>query len=91
MSSNKLILGLLAGLAIGATAGILLAPDKGSKTRRKISKKGNAYVDKLSSEFNVLLEKITAQVENLKAEAAHMMENEKTDPESEKIPSHKKG
>jgi gas vesicle protein len=36
MNSGKMILGLIAGVSIGAIAGILMAPDKGSATRRKI-------------------------------------------------------
>lgn len=38
MSNNtgNTVIALLAGAAIGAVAGILLAPDKGSKTREKI-------------------------------------------------------
>ena len=38
MSNNtgNTLLALLAGAAIGAVAGILMAPDKGSKTREKI-------------------------------------------------------
>ncbi len=40
MSSGKVFLGILAGAAAGALAGILFAPEKGSKTRKKIVKKG---------------------------------------------------
>jgi gas vesicle protein len=36
MSSGKVILGIIAGVSIGAMAGILLAPDKGVATRKKI-------------------------------------------------------
>ena len=36
MKSGKVFLGVLAGLAAGAVLGILFAPEKGSKTRRKI-------------------------------------------------------
>jgi gas vesicle protein len=36
MSSGKVILGIIAGASIGAIAGILLAPDKGTATRKKI-------------------------------------------------------
>ncbi len=75
MSTNKLLLGILAGLAIGATAGILMAPDKGSNTRKKISKKGNDYVDRVGSEFNSIIENITTKADHLKAEVAHLMEN----------------
>lgn len=36
MSSTKVVLGIIAGASIGAIAGILFAPDKGSATRKKI-------------------------------------------------------
>jgi gas vesicle protein len=52
MSTGKVILGTLAGLAIGATAGILFAPEKGSITRRQIRDKSDGYVDKLKSKFD---------------------------------------
>ena len=35
MSKGKLLLGVLAGVAAGALLGILMAPDKGSETRKK--------------------------------------------------------
>lgn len=49
MSKGKIILGTMAGLAIGAAAGILFAPGKGSKTRRKIIKKGKDYIHGLKT------------------------------------------
>lgn len=36
--TTKMLLGFLAGAATGTLAGILIAPDKGSKTRKKIKK-----------------------------------------------------
>lgn len=36
MANTKLVLGFIAGAAIGAIAGILMAPDKGDATRKKI-------------------------------------------------------
>ena len=36
MTGTKTILGIIAGLSIGAIAGILLSPAKGSDTRQKI-------------------------------------------------------
>lgn len=37
--SSKLGLALLAGIAAGAVAGLLLAPEEGTETRKKIGKK----------------------------------------------------
>lgn len=39
MKTNKTVIGILGGVAVGATLGILFAPDKGSNTRKKPSKK----------------------------------------------------
>jgi len=50
---------LLTGFALGVLAGILLAPDKGSETRKKITKQGkdlknkfNEFVDSIHEKFN---------------------------------------
>ena len=53
MKTEKILLGLIAGVAAGALLGILLAPDKGSETRKKILKKcedmADLYIDKCSN------------------------------------------
>ena len=36
---SNFLVGFLAGAAVGAVAGILFAPDKGSKTRQNLGKK----------------------------------------------------
>ena len=46
---SNFLLGLLAGAAAGAIAGILFAPEKGSKTRQNIGKK----VRDLSDEYGL--------------------------------------
>ena len=43
MENGKVLLGVLAGVAVGATLGILFAPDSGTNTRKKIMKKGEDY------------------------------------------------
>jgi gas vesicle protein len=54
MSTNKIALGLLGGIAAGAVVGILFAPEKGADTRKKIQQKGNDYADDLKSKFENL-------------------------------------
>jgi len=48
----KTILGLLTGLAVGIGIGILLAPDKGSETRKKLADTAGDLFDKLKSFAN---------------------------------------
>jgi len=78
MNSGKVLLGLLAGVAVGATLGILFAPDKGSSTRKKISKKGDDYADELGEKFNDFINGITGQFEKMKEKATHMRETAKS-------------
>jgi len=59
MSTGKVLLGVLAGAATGALLGILFAPDKGSKTRRRIVEKGEDYVEGLKDQFDAFCESVT--------------------------------
>jgi gas vesicle protein len=52
MSSSKILVGFLAGAAVGALAGILFAPDKGSNTRKKIATKSGDITDSVKDSFN---------------------------------------
>ena len=82
MSSGKVLLGLLAGIAAGATLGILFAPDKGSTTRRKISQKSDDYAEELEEKFSEFIENITRKFETLKEDATRVSENGKARAES---------
>ena len=77
MSSEKVLIGALAGFTAGLTVGILFAPDKGSNTRRKISEKGDEYSDELGEKFNEFIESFKKQFETMKAEAMRTAENGK--------------
>ncbi|HSO86764.1 MAG TPA: YtxH domain-containing protein [Draconibacterium sp.] len=69
MSSGKVLLGVLAGVAAGALVGILFAPEKGSTTRRKIVSKGEEYVDDLKEKFGEFVDKVAEKFETAKEEA----------------------
>jgi gas vesicle protein len=68
MNSGKVVLGVLAGVAIGATLGILFAPDKGTETRKKISRKGEDVIDEIAEKFNELLNNLTEKIDTVKEE-----------------------
>lgn len=52
MSDYKKLMGaLLIGAAAGSILGVLFAPDKGSATRKKISKKASDVIDQLSDKI----------------------------------------
>jgi gas vesicle protein len=68
--NGKVIVGVLTGIAIGATLGILFAPNKGSKTRAKIARKGHDVVDELEEKYHEFMDSITQKVEEFKKEAA---------------------
>ena len=78
MKTGQVVLGLLAGVAAGAALGILFAPDKGSKTRRKIMHKGGDYADEVKEKFNDLLNKINDQYETVKQEAEEIVARGRT-------------
>ncbi len=66
MRTGKSLLGALAGLAIGAIAGILFAPEKGSQARKQIMDKSNHYVDEVKSKFNGLRDSLTEKFKSTK-------------------------
>lgn len=59
---------LMIGVSVGAILGILYAPDKGSVTRRKLSRKG----DDMRDAFNDFKESITDKFENFKSDINQM-------------------
>jgi gas vesicle protein len=58
---NKFVTGLLAGVAIG----ILLAPDKGSETRKKLASKGEDLKDRFTDFVDEVSDKVDAAKEKI--------------------------
>ncbi len=77
MGSKKILTAALLGAAAGAVLGILLAPDKGSETRKKISKKAGEFGDAAKEKFNELGGRVAEKFENIRSEANEMLEKGK--------------
>ena len=77
MSTGKILVGVLAGVAIGTAIGIMFAPYSGSKTRRKLMRKGEDYFEGIIDTFNDLAEDVTDKFESLKDIAGDLLDKGK--------------
>ena len=69
MKTSKVVLGVLGGVAVGAIAGILFAPDKGTETRKKIMKKGNDLKKDLKNKAEGLYGSVASKYGNVMDDA----------------------
>lgn len=77
MSSGKVILGVIAGLATGAILGTLFAPEKGKDTRKKIAKKSKESVEDMKSKYEDIIASLSSKLESVKNDASHLFESGK--------------
>jgi gas vesicle protein len=67
----KLVAAVLVGALVGGALGILLAPDKGTETRRKLLDRGEDLTDALENKFQNLVDEVKKEMEQVK-EKAHV-------------------
>ncbi len=84
MSTGKVVLGVMAGVAVGAIAGILFAPEKGSDTRKKMLGMGEDYFEDLKGKFESFIGSLTEKLETAQDEAGNMVSNGKSKYEEAK-------
>jgi gas vesicle protein len=73
MSTGKIVLGVLAGIAAGTILGVLIAPDKGSETRRKIRQKGDDLVEGVKDGMNSMVDDVSNKFDKLRGKARKSM------------------
>jgi gas vesicle protein len=77
MSTGKVVLGAVAGLAVGAILGVLFAPEKGSVTRQKIADQGHDLADGVKSKYKEFADSISEKFQSAKQDAQEFAENGK--------------
>lgn len=77
MSSGKVVLGAIAGLATGAILGILFAPEKGTDTRKKIAKKSRESIDDIKSKYEDVIASLSNKLDSVKKDASHLFDEGK--------------
>jgi gas vesicle protein len=67
-TGTKVFLGILGAAAAGVAIGLLIAPEKGSETRKRIAKTTSDWADQVGN----LLKNGREEFENLKSKARNM-------------------
>jgi gas vesicle protein len=66
MNSKKALVGIVAGIAAGVVLGVLFAPEKGSRIRKGIARKGedlaDALCDKVEDRLDDLVHSISGRI-----------------------------
>jgi gas vesicle protein len=71
-TGTKILTALGVGLAAGAAAGVLMAPRKGSETRRLIRRKSNQVVDNVKDTIAEGKQKLTTLKEDFRDKLTEM-------------------
>lgn len=73
MNSSKVLLGILGGVAAGAIAGILFAPAKGTKTRKRIVNTGAGYAKEVKEKFDKVTKDFSKQYDSILQDARELV------------------
>lgn len=95
VDTSTAVIGLLAGLAVGAVLGVLFAPDSGKRTRERISDKALDFTDNIKDGYHSVRERMAvgkdtlnnmkdSVVDNVKNKAAAVSQEFKEFKETEK-------
>jgi gas vesicle protein len=77
-SDNTNLITFIAGLAVGALVGVLLAPDSGERTRGKIAKKSNELLEDLEGQLEIAKHKVNQFSDVVREKAGAVADNVKS-------------
>jgi gas vesicle protein len=72
MKTSNIIINTIMASAVGVAIGMLFAPQKGSRTRRKISEKNHQYSDYLSDKFDDFVDLVSHPLESVESETKRL-------------------
>ena len=78
MNTAKVIVGVLAGVAVGAAIGILFSPDKGVNTRKKISKKSDDLMHDIEDGLSEIYDTVAKKYGHASEEVEKLVKNGKS-------------
>jgi gas vesicle protein len=81
MNAGKVLLAVLTGAAVGATLGILFAPNKGSKTRKIILMKKEKSLNALEDKFNEFIGNVIETFDSMNRETSRIVNHSKIEAE----------
>lgn len=73
MSAKDVLAGLAVGAAAGIVVGILIAPDKGSETRKRIKEKGSELSQSIKEKYDDISEAVSNKYESTKEKLGEIM------------------
>ena len=79
MNTGKLVGSILAGVAVGFLAGLLLAPEKGENLRNTIAKKGEDTLNEAKDKLNEMFVNLSNKLKSAEAEATELYEKGKNE------------
>lgn len=82
MNSEKIVIGILFGIASGVILGVLVAPEKGSDTRKKIIQSRDSFVEELEKKFNNLVSRLSGASKGVVDELENLEVNSKRQKET---------
>ncbi|MFA9187745.1 YtxH domain-containing protein [Flavobacterium sp. FBOR7N2.3] len=83
MKTNKVILGVIGGLATGAILGVLFAPNSGKNTRKKIADKSKTLKDNTKKDLDKLMQKLDEKYQSVSETANKFLHEGKAKIENE--------